>query len=135
MRGRELAPSASCHFDEHGFGLWAVEHREVSAFIGFVGIRHVPFDAPFGPAIEVGCRLARQAWGLGYATEAAHAVVGHASHELGMSRLVAMTVLGNRRSLAVMERLRMVPVAGFEHPMLPPGHRLRPHLLYELRRV
>src|SRR4051794_8226033 len=56
---------------ERNFGLWAVERREDHVFLGFTGLNVASFDAPFTPAIEVGWRLRRDAWGHGYATEAA----------------------------------------------------------------
>ncbi len=62
-------------FDEHGYGLWALEVRATGEFIGFTGLALQTFDAPFTPAVEVGWRLARSAWGHGYATEAARAAL------------------------------------------------------------
>lgn len=47
--------------DRQGFGLWAVEVRDVAPFIGFVGLAVPEFDAPFTPAVEIGWRLARTA--------------------------------------------------------------------------
>jgi RimJ/RimL family protein N-acetyltransferase len=47
------------HFDKHGFGWWAAELQETGAFIGFIGLVHVSFEAHFAPAVEVGWRLAR----------------------------------------------------------------------------
>ncbi|GAA3189440.1 GNAT family N-acetyltransferase [Dactylosporangium siamense] len=62
-------------FDEHGYGLWAVDVVQadagVSGFIGFVGLAWQRFPAHFTPALEIGWRLARHAWGRGYASEAA----------------------------------------------------------------
>ena len=53
--------------DERGWGFWAVEERASGRFIGFVGL-HVPSDKlPFSPCVEVGWRLAKSYWGLGYA--------------------------------------------------------------------
>lgn len=60
------------------YGLYVVERRAEGDFIGFVGLAAGTFEAPFTPAVEIGCRLARHAWGHGYATEAARAVVAHA---------------------------------------------------------
>jgi len=62
------------HFAARGFGLWAVETTEAGSFIGFVGLTVPRFDAHFTPAVEVGWRLARSAWGHGYATVAANAL-------------------------------------------------------------
>jgi ribosomal-protein-alanine N-acetyltransferase len=58
-------------FAECGFGLWAVEEIEAGRFIGFTGLIYQTFQAHFTPAVEIGFRLARHAWGRGYATEAA----------------------------------------------------------------
>jgi RimJ/RimL family protein N-acetyltransferase len=121
-------------FAAHGFGLWAVERRAERDFIGFVGLQRITWAAPFTPATEIGWRLARAAWGAGYATEAARAVVDHAFDELDLEELVSVTVPANARSRAVMERIGMVHDAAgdFDHPRVPAGHPLRRHVLYRL---
>jgi hypothetical protein len=53
------------HFNEFGFGLWALERKDSGAFIGMTGLLNVNFEAPFGPAVEIGWRLARRHWGWG----------------------------------------------------------------------
>lgn len=130
-----LADRIEADIERRGFGLWAVEVRDGAGFIGFVGLDVPSFEADFTPAVEVGWRLARHAWGHGYATEAARAALAHGFGSLGLGEIVAMTAVGNRRSRAVMERLGMTCDGGddFEHPGVPPGHRLRPHVLYRLR--
>ncbi|RJK96159.1 N-acetyltransferase [Vallicoccus soli] len=119
-----------------GYGLWAVEVPGVAGCIGFVGLKPLPFDEPPAPAVEVGWRLAREHWGRGYATEGARAALAHGFGALGLEEVVSMTVPANTRSRAVMERLGMHrdPGDDFEHPGLPVGHPLRPHVLYRLRR-
>jgi RimJ/RimL family protein N-acetyltransferase len=121
-------------FDEHGFGLWAVEERPGGRLLGMTGLQRVPFLAPFTPAVEVGWRLFPFAWGRGYATEAASAALDHGFGPARLPQIVALTTPANRRSLAVMERLGMTRDAAddFEHPRLPAGHRLRRHLLYRI---
>ncbi len=120
------------HWDDHGFGLWAVEVAGGAPFIGFIGIQHVPFEAAFTPAVEVGWRLAFDSWGRGYATEGARAALAHGFGTLGLREIVAMTVPSNERSWRVMERLGMRRAQGedFDHPRLPDGHPLRRHILY-----
>ncbi|MBT2446212.1 GNAT family N-acetyltransferase [Streptomyces sp. ISL-43] len=117
-----------------GWGLWAVEERATSAFIGFTGLGRTSFDAHFTPAVEIGWRLARSAWGQGYATEAAAAAVSFAFDTLALEELVSFTAAGNHRSRAVMERLHMThdPRDDFDHPSLPTGHPLSRHALYRL---
>lgn len=115
-------------FDEHGFGLWAVEAD--GAFVGFTGLSVPAFEAPFLPSVEVGWRLARSAWGRGWATEAAAAALAVGFGPLGLREVVSFTAVENARSEAVMQRLGMTRVGEFEHPRLPEDHRLRRHVLY-----
>lgn len=119
-------------FDERGYSLWAVEVVGRDPFIGFVGLWDAEFDAPFTPAVEVGWRLKPSAWGHGYATEAANVAIDDGFRRVGIEEIVSFTAVGNRRSIAVMERLGMVrdPEGGFDHPTVPPGHPVRPHVLY-----
>ncbi len=111
-------------------GLFAVDVHETGEFIGFVGLAVPAFEASFTPCVEIGWRLARSAWGRGYASEAATAVLDHGFEALGLREIVSFTSVGNTRSRAVMERIGMRLVEEFEHPRLPEGHPLRPHVLY-----
>ncbi|HTU54115.1 MAG TPA: GNAT family N-acetyltransferase [Acetobacteraceae bacterium] len=122
---------------ERGFGRWAVEVPGHAGFIGYVGLREWTFPAPFTPCVEIGWRLAFEHWGKGFASEAAGAVLAQAFGPLGLSEVVSFTVPANRHSRAVMERLgmRRSPDDDFEHPGLPEGHKLRPHVLYRLSRT
>lgn len=125
------------HFASHGFGLWAVEAPGVAGFVGFVGLVHVPFAAPFTPAVEVGWRLAAEHWGRGYATEGARRVLEVGFEQLHLEQIVSMTVPANQRSRHVMEKLGMQrsPADDFDHPRLPEDHPLRRHVLYRLSRT
>jgi RimJ/RimL family protein N-acetyltransferase len=122
------------HFDAHGFGFWALEEKSSGEFIGFAGIQHVSFAADFTPAVEIGWRLRRKSWGQGYASEAARAALQYAFATLNLDRVVTFTAVQNLRSRAVMERLGMLYLREFEHPLLPPGDRLRRHVLYDISR-
>jgi RimJ/RimL family protein N-acetyltransferase len=115
-------------FVQHGFGLWAVEAD--GAFVGFTGLSVPSFEADFLPAVEVGWRLARHAWGHGWATEAATACLEAAFGPLGLREVVSFTAAGNVRSQAVMRRSGMAHAGAFDHPRLPEGSPLRRHVLY-----
>jgi len=121
--------------DAQGWGLWAVEVKGGAPFIGFVGLAVPGFDAPFMPATEIGWRLARSAWGQGYASEAARAALGFGFMQRGLEAIVAFTAVGNQRSRAVMERIGMQNTGqDFEHPRVPEGSPLRRQVLYRLER-
>ena len=122
------------HIDKRGWGLWAVETRADNTFIGFVGLAPVPMTMPFGPAIEVGWRLAREHWGRGYAKEAALAAIAHAFDTLRVPQIVSFTAEMNQPSRALMERLGMDRIDAFQHPPLAADSPLRAHVLYALRR-
>jgi len=121
-------------FAELGFGLWAVEVFGVAPLVGYVGLSVHTFDADFTPCVEIGWRLAFEHWGKGYATEAARVAIAFGFGEAGLDEIVSFTTPANRRSIAVMKRLEMKHAGEFEHPRLPPGHRLRRHVLYRLAR-
>lgn len=129
-----LAERIEAGFDEHGFGLWAVEAD--GEFIGFTGLSVPRFTAPFTPCVEIGWRLARSAWGRGYATEAARASLEDGFGRAGLTEVISFTAVQNVRSQAVMGRLGMThdPADDFDHPALPAGHPLRRHVLYRIRR-
>lgn len=129
-----LADRLHADLARQGWGLWALEERASGAFLGFTGLARPVFDAPFQPAVEVGWRLARAAWGNGFATEAGRAAVAFAFEELALGELVSFTAVGNARSRAVMERLGMRRDAAgdFDHPSVS-DERLRRHVLYRLR--
>jgi RimJ/RimL family protein N-acetyltransferase len=129
-----LADRIASHFTAHGWGLWAVEVQGGAPFIGFVGLGHVPFEARFTPAVEIGWRLARSAWGHGYATEAACEACRIGFEELGLPEIVSFTVPANVPSRRVMERLGMThdPAEDFDHPRVAAGHPLSRHVLHRL---
>jgi RimJ/RimL family protein N-acetyltransferase len=121
--------------EERGWGLWALERIGEPGLIGFVGLTEPSFEAHFTPAVEVGWRLARPAWGCGYATEAGRVALAFGLGELALPEVVSFTTAANERSRRVMERLEMTrdPRDDFEHPNLPAGHSQRPHVLYRGR--
>jgi RimJ/RimL family protein N-acetyltransferase len=122
------------HFNQYGFGLWALEVPDVAPFIGFAGLAVKRFPAPFTPCVEVGWRLAFEHWRRGYATEAARLALGFGFETLALAEVVSYTSVTNQRSRAVMERLgmRRDPAEDFDHPALPEDHPLRRHVLYRL---
>lgn len=122
----------SGHIEAEGWGMWALERRETGEFIGFTGLGVPRQRLPFQPCVEVGWRLARDAWGHGFASEAAREALRVGFDDLGLTEIVAFTAVPNLRSRAVMERLGMVRDAAedFDHPAVDVGHPVRRHVLY-----
>jgi ribosomal-protein-alanine N-acetyltransferase len=122
------------HIAEHRFGFFAAELRATGEFIGFVGMARVPFEAHFTPCVEIGWRLAAAHWNRGLATEGARCCLRYAFQELALPEVVAFTAPANLRSRRVMEKLGMSrsPADDFQHPRLPEGHPLRPHVPYRV---
>jgi ribosomal-protein-alanine N-acetyltransferase len=116
---------------EQGYGCWAVEAD--GTFVGFTGLLVPRVPLPVGPCVEVGWRLARAAWGRGYATEAAAAAIVDARAH-GVGEVLSFTATTNLRSQRVMQRLGMThdPADDFDHPSVPAGSPLRRHVLYRL---
>jgi RimJ/RimL family protein N-acetyltransferase len=121
----------------HGHTFWAIERRDDAQFLGFCGLKIAPENIPgIEGAIEIGWRLRRDAWGLGYAREAAQASLEWGWAKLAVDRIIAITTPGNSRSWGLMQRLGMTQRddLNFDHPTLPMGDPLRPHITYEIHR-
>ena len=125
------------HFAEYGYGLWALERKDTGAFVGLTGLLNVGFDTAFTPAVEIGWRLAREHWGLGYASEAAWTALRCGFDRLALEQVVSFTSQLNLPSQKVMQAIGMQRdlQGDFEHPRLIDGHPLRPHVLYRISRA
>jgi RimJ/RimL family protein N-acetyltransferase len=116
---------------EWGHTFWAVERKTDGRMIGFTGIIRGR-DGPVEGKLEIGWRLASDCWGQGYASEAARAALDWAREQRPGEDVYAITAVSNVRSRAVMERLGMTrqPELDFDHPRVPEGDPLRPHVTY-----
>jgi RimJ/RimL family protein N-acetyltransferase len=115
----DLVDRSVREWDTSGYGLWAVAWREEpGGLLGFCGLTAPAFLPDVLPAVEVGWRLARDAWGRGVATEAARAALAFGFGALGMREIVAVVAPENTRSLRVAEKLGMTPRAERFHPAM-----------------
>jgi len=97
----------ACHA-RNGHCFWAVERKEDGEVLGFCGLKRT--DAPDSPSlgqVEIGWRLREDAWGQGYAKEAASASLDAGFGQFGAEEIIALTVAGNAASWGLMERLGM----------------------------
>jgi RimJ/RimL family protein N-acetyltransferase len=89
------------YWQEHPFGLWAVERRADGALIGQCGLFHLDNT----PEVEVAYLLAKDAWGQGYATEAATASLRYGFETADLPRIVAVVRPQNIASQHVLEKI------------------------------
>ncbi|HWJ23865.1 MAG TPA: GNAT family N-acetyltransferase [Gemmatimonadaceae bacterium] len=97
---RQMAMFAG-HWALRGFGVWAVEERATGAFVGRIGC----FEPEGWPGFEIAYTLARQAWGRGYAREAAAAALDYARTTLGRERIISIIRPANAASIRVARAL------------------------------
>ena len=90
------------HQERHGFSMWAVEERATGVLVGEVGLQLLERR---GPDVEIGWSLGREAWGRGYATEAAGAWLDAAFATLGLDEVIAVVRPENAASHRVAQRL------------------------------
>lgn len=116
------------HFDEYGYGLWCVELGGES--IGFTGLYH-PW---FRDGVEIGWRIGSEHWGRGYAPEAATEVLAFGFEQVGFDEIISFTAVSNTSSRRVMDKIGLTHDADgdFDHPGVPDGNPLRPHVLYRM---
>jgi RimJ/RimL family protein N-acetyltransferase len=133
QQAAESIASFSKELETRGWGWWAIEELSTGRFAGMAGLDPVDEGMPFH-GVEAGWRLARWAWGKGYATEAARAVFAYGFEQLRLPEILAVAAAGNLRSRAVMKRLGMThnPAEDFDDPTMPPGP-LRHSVVYRLR--
>jgi RimJ/RimL family protein N-acetyltransferase len=118
---------------ETGVGFWALERKADGVFLGFAGLNLIGHEhLPVFGLWEVGWRLARHAWGEGYASEAGRASLAHGFGAMGLERVIAYTAITNIPSEAVMQRIGMAaaPDMAFDHPAFPEGDPRRRHIVY-----
>jgi RimJ/RimL family protein N-acetyltransferase len=115
---------------QHGVGLFALEEKVSAELIGFVGLSIPNFLPEILPAIEIGWRLARHAWGKGFATEGACAVLAFGFSRLELERIVSIHQLGNVASGRIMQKLGM----RLERETIHPTNK-RPLCVHEISRA
>jgi ribosomal-protein-alanine N-acetyltransferase len=93
-------------FANAGYGFWVIREAGETSLTGTAGLR--PLEEL---GLEIVYSLGPAAWGKGYATEAAQAVLDYALGPLGLPEVLAEIDEGNTGSIAVIERLGMTPFA------------------------
>ena len=131
-----LAERIGTHIEKRGFGLFAVERKDDGVFLGFTGFSTPPADTPVAEEVEFGWRLASDHWRQGFAYEAASACMEWFWRATRHPRLVSFTAEVNEPSWRLMRKLGLEHRLDldFDHPAVPPGSPLRPHVVYAKER-
>jgi ribosomal-protein-alanine N-acetyltransferase len=113
---REKLTRQIAHFEQHGFGMCAVDLAASGETIGAAGLQHLEG----GPEVEVGYRFLKDRWGRGYATESARASIDFGFDEVGLEQIVAVALETNIASRRVLEKcglreVSLTHVYGLEH--------------------
>jgi RimJ/RimL family protein N-acetyltransferase len=119
----------------NGFCFWAVERKSDGEILGFCGLKRA--DAPGSSvtgAMEIGWRLREDAWGQGYAKEAATAALDAAFSRFGADEVVALTVIANAGSWGLMKRLGMRRREELDYADTRFEPPIRDHILYSIDR-
>jgi RimJ/RimL family protein N-acetyltransferase len=103
---REILPRYLRYYDRfEGYGFWAAIEKASGEFLGWFALH--PVDGSDPDNVALGYRLRKSAWGKGYATEGARALIRKGFTELGMQRVCATTYEDNIASRRVMEKAGM----------------------------
>lgn len=118
----DYLPAFMSYYDRcEGYGFWAAIDKSTDRFLGWFHLRPQEGDPADRP--ELGYRLRREVWGMGYATEGARALIRKAFADLGAERVVATAFRDNLASRRVMEKVGMT---------LARAYRLTPDQLREM---
>jgi RimJ/RimL family protein N-acetyltransferase len=131
-QAHERVARFSASLADTGLGRLAIERKSDGRMIGHCGLANTPDTPPVPVGVEIGWALAPDAWGWGFAVEAARAVIADGFARWDLAEILAFTGATNHRSQAVMQRLGMIRTAerDFDHPGLAPDHPLRRHIVY-----
>ena len=105
-------------YKQNGYTYYAVELLENNRFIGFIGLAWQDYESPWAPFIDIGWRLAKEYWNLGYATEGAIRVLKYGFEDLKIKRIYAVASKINKPSIHVMKKIGMQKTGEFVHPKL-----------------
>lgn len=129
---KDFIVKLNAHFKENGFTYFAVEILETKEFIGMIGLALQKYESEFTPAIDIGWRLKKAAWGMGYATEGAKRCLEYAFHDLGIDAIIAICTISNLNSEKVMQKIGMQKIGSFLHPNMVDHPEYAKHHCYRI---
>lgn len=110
------------HWEDHGFGPWALVERESGSVVGRGGLWWTELDGRL--EVELPWAIRSSQWGRGLATDAARAAARWAA-ELGFHEVIALILPQNLASRRVAEKAGFQPAGEAERAGLS-------HIVYRL---
>ena len=128
----ELIEELRNHCTKNGFTYYATEILATKELIGMIGLAFQEYKTEFTPAIDIGWRLKKSAWGKGYATEGAKRCLQYGFQELDINKIISVCTIKNHKSENVMKKIGMTKIGEFNHPKLSNYPVLEKHYCYEI---
>ena len=114
----ELIDRFENHYTKKGHTYFATEILESEELIGFIGLAFQDYKTDFTPAIDIGWRLKKSAWGKGFATEGAKKCLDFGFNKLNLDKIISTCTEKNSKSENVMKKIGMEKIGKFNHPKL-----------------
>lgn len=119
---------------KNGYSYFATEILNSGELIGFIGLAFQDYKTDFTPAVDIGWRLKKTAWGKGYATEGAKKCLQIAFNELNLDSIISTCTEENSTSENVMRKIGMKKVREFNHPKLKEYPEYERCICYEINK-
>ncbi|WP_261816681.1 GNAT family N-acetyltransferase [Vibrio gallicus] len=135
LQSVEFARHLSEEISEQGWGMWVVELKATSEFVGMLGLQSRKSEEGIleHDFVEIAWRFNKAFWGQGLAPQAANRVIKFAFEELRLEAVYSFTALCNLPSQRVMQKVGMRDIKQpFQHPKLAPDSPLSWHCLYQI---
>ena len=120
------------HYQTHSYTYFATELLESGGFIGFIGLAFQDYQTEFTPAIDIGWRLKKSAWGKGFATEGAKKCLDFGFNVLNLDKIISTCTGNNSKSENVMKKIGMRKLGEFNHPRLKEYPEYETCICYEI---
>ncbi|MEL6810244.1 MAG: GNAT family N-acetyltransferase [Bacteroidota bacterium] len=129
---QELIQRLSDHYKDFGYTYFALDLLENNEFLGFAGIKYQTWEGPYTPCVDIGWRLKQNAWGNGYATEAAKACLDAAFKTFHIKEVLSFTPDTNTASENVMKKIGMEYIGNVQHPAIVNDPRFKHCVVYKI---
>ena len=132
-QSQEWLDKQLAHYQQYGFGIWAIIEKQSGAIIGNAGLNHteISLKGKTQKIVEIGYLLHRNFWGKGYGSEVARMCVKYGFETLGLEEVYCLIKEDNKASIKVAKMLEMELIG--KHIKNYKGKEL-PHCVFRLEK-